>query len=111
MKNFVQDGKTCTFTAPAAVASGAGFLVGSLFAIASADAANGAKVEGVTVGVFTLPKVSGAGTDFTAGTKLYWDNAAKNVTKTAAGNTLIGVALADALAGDTSATVRLNGTA
>lgn len=110
MKNYRHDGKTCTLIAPYAVVSGAGFLVGALFAIASADAAQGAEVEGVTKGVFTLPKATTAGTDFTAGTRLYWDNTAKLVTKTATSNTLIGVALRDAAAGDATCVVRLNGT-
>jgi predicted RecA/RadA family phage recombinase len=110
MKNFRHKGDTCTFSAPYAVASGGGFLVGAIFAIANFDAAQGAPVEGDCVGVFTLPKSTAAGTDFAAGTKLYWDNAAKVVTKTAAGNTLIGVALADAAVADATCVVRLNGT-
>ena len=60
MKNYVQPGETLTLTAPRALASGAGLLVGSIFAIATADAAQGANVEAITRGVFDLPKAAGA---------------------------------------------------
>ena len=111
MKNFRHKGDTCTLVAPYAVASGAGFQVGSLFAVANTDAAQAAPVEGSMVGVFTLPKSNAANTDFVAGTKLYWDNTAKLVTKTASTNMLIGAALGDALATDVTCAVRLNGVA
>ncbi|MDX3885991.1 MAG: DUF2190 family protein [Sphingomonas sp.] len=104
MKNFVQRGINLTLVAPRVLAAGAGFLVGSIFAVASTDAASGAAVVGVTEGVFDLPKAAGA---VTAGAKLYWDNAAFVVTTTAAGNTLIGVAVQAAAAGDVTARVKL----
>ena len=40
MKNFVQPGSTITLTAPYAVASGDGLLVGAIFGVAAGDAAN-----------------------------------------------------------------------
>ncbi|WP_232302452.1 capsid cement protein [Elstera litoralis] len=46
MKNHVQIGDTLPFTAPYAVAAGAGFQVGGLFAVAVNAAANGAPVQG-----------------------------------------------------------------
>ncbi|TVV75551.1 DUF2190 family protein [Sphingomonas solaris] len=110
-KNYRHKGDTCTFTAPYAVASGGGFQVGSLFAVAQSDAAQGTPVEGDVVGVWTLPKSTAASTDFTAGTKLYWDNTAKLVTKTAGSNLLIGAALGDATVADATCAVRLNGVA
>lgn len=89
MKNFVQEGEKLTFTAPYAVNSGDGFLVGSIFAVASTTAANGATVEGMVEGVFDLTTLS---TDTpSAGTKAYWDNTNKRVTTTLTSNTLIGV--------------------
>ncbi len=45
MKNFVQPGNTITLTAPYAVASGDGLLVGSIFGIAAGAAALGEPVE------------------------------------------------------------------
>lgn len=106
MKNFVQMGHTLTMIAPYAVTSGQGLLVGSAFGVATADAANGAPVEAVMEGVFTLGKAAGAVTAFA---RVYWDAAARNVTATASGNTLIGVAALAAAGGDATITVRLNG--
>ena len=89
-RNYVQPGETLTLPAPRALASGDGFVVGALFAVALAAAAIGKPVEGRRVDVFDLTKAAGAA--WTAGQKVYWDNTAFNVTTTAGGNTLIGVA-------------------
>ncbi|MEW6115656.1 MAG: DUF2190 family protein [Nitrospirota bacterium] len=43
----------------------------------------------------------------TAGDKMYWVAAAGNANKTAAGNTLMGIAVEDAAAADTTVTVEL----
>ena len=109
MKNYVQPGNTITLTAPYAVTSGDGLLVGSIFGIASADAASGETVEAALVGVFDLKKT--ASQAWAAGDKVYWDNTAKEATKTTTSNTLIGVAVAAVAggAGDTIGRVRLNG--
>jgi predicted RecA/RadA family phage recombinase len=52
MKNCVQPGNTITLTAPYAVASGDGLLVGSIFGIAAGAAALGEPVETALTGVF-----------------------------------------------------------
>ena len=44
MKNYIQPGDTIAAIAPATVLSGAGVLIGSLFGVASGDAASGAEV-------------------------------------------------------------------
>jgi predicted RecA/RadA family phage recombinase len=105
MKNYVQEGDVLTVTAPYAVASGAGVLVGSLFGVASATAASGAEVEIKTTGVFDLPKATGAA--WTVGQRLYWDDAAKNLTGTASTNKLVAVALSASASGDTVGRARL----
>lgn len=109
MKNWIQEGDTVTVTAPAAVDSGGGVLVGSLFGVAMSNAAINENVEIVVEGVVDLPKASGA---ITQGAKVYWDNTAKVVT-TAAGsnpaNTLIGCAILAAAVGDALVRVRLSG--
>ncbi len=105
--NFVQQGSVLTLTAPYALSSGDGFKVGSILAVAAADAASGATVEGITEGVFTLPKLS---TGVVAvGDQLYWDDTNKEVTLTDISNTLIGVATTAAGNGVTTVNVRLNG--
>lgn len=106
MKNFVQPGKTISLVAPYTVVSGAGLLVGSIFGVASDDAANGASVEAETVGVFDLAKDTST---FSQGDKVYWDNTAKACTSTSSGNTFRGVAMQAQLTGDATVRVRLNG--
>src|SRR5581483_10616898 len=109
MRNYVQPGKTITLTAPYAVASGDGLLVGAIFGVAAGIAALGEPVETALVGVFDLKKVGSQA--WAVGDKIYWDNTAKEATKTTTGNTLIGVAT-EAVgggSGDTVGRVRLNG--
>ena len=109
MKNYVQPGNTITLTAPYAVASGDGLLVGSIFGVAAGTAALGEAVEAALTGVYDLKKV--ASQAWAAGDKVYWDNTAKEATKTTTSNTLIGVAVVAVAggAGDTIGRVRLNG--
>ena len=56
-------------------------------------------------GVFSVPKASGA---ITQGALLYWDDTAENLTTTASGNTLVGVAAAAAASGDATVPLLLN---
>lgn len=109
MKNFVQPGNTLTLTAPYAVTSGDGLLVGTIFGVAAGDAESGATVEAALTGVFDLTKIGAQA--WTVGAKVYWDDTNKRCTTVATDNTLIGVAV-DAVAGgagDTIGRVRLNG--
>lgn len=107
MKNFVQEGEILTFTAPYAVNSGDGFLVGTIFAVATTTAANGATVEGKVEGVFDLTTL---GTDTpSAGTKAYWDNTNKRVTTTVGTNTPIGAFVTAKASGVTVGRVYVDG--
>ena len=108
MKNYVQPGNTITLTAPYAVTSGDGLLVGSIFGIASGDAALNDPVEAALVGVFDITKVGSQA--WTVGAKVYWDDTNKRITSVATSNTLIGVATEAVAggAGDTIGRVRLN---
>ena len=109
MKNYVQPGNTITLSAPYAVTSGDGLLVGAIFGVAAGNATLGDPVETAVVGVYDLKKV--ASQAWAVGDKIYWDNTAKNTTKTLTSNTLIGVAT-DVVAGgatDLIGRVRLNG--
>lgn len=108
MKNHVQKGEVLTLAAPYDVLSGGGLKVGSIFAVASGDALTGAAVEGVTCGVFDLPKASAQA--WTQGQKVYWDDTAKLATSTASGNSLIGVATEPAANPSAIGRVRLDGT-
>lgn len=107
MKNFIQEGKTITLAAPYTVSSGGGLLVGSIFGVASNDAATGADVETVTEGVFSLAKTSAQA--WTVGALIYWDDTNKVATNVSTSNKLIGVAVAAASNPSSTGLVRLNG--
>lgn len=107
MKNYIQPGDAIAAIAPATVLSGAGVLIGSLFGVASGDAASGAEVLLNTTGVYDLPKQTGQA--WTAGQLLYWSGT--NVTNVVATNKLIGCALRAELSGATVGRIRLNGIA
>lgn len=79
--------------------------MGSLFAVATTSAANGAELSGTVTGVFDLAKASGEA--WNTGDPVYWDDTAHAVTTTATGNVLIGCAVATTA---TVGRVRLNGT-
>lgn len=107
MKNYVLSGTTLTLTAPRALASGAGVLVGFIFGVASDDAAIGASVEVCPVGVYDLNKDVSS---FAQGDKVYWDNTAFACTSTVGTNKLIGGATQAQITGDATVRVRLNET-
>lgn len=109
MRNIVQQGDIIPLTASRAVTSGQGMLRGNTFGVALSDTANGAVGEFAIVGVFTLPKATGA---INEGVLVYWDNTAFNVTTTASGNTKIGtcVNVGGLASGITSINVRLQPT-
>jgi predicted RecA/RadA family phage recombinase len=109
MKNFIQRGETLTLTAPYAVSSGGGALVGSIFGVAATDVASGEDGEFQVAGVFDLVRETGASTGWSQGALIYWDNTNKRVTKTSTSNKLIGVAVRAAADGDATGRVRLNG--
>ena len=107
MKNYIQPGDTLTIPAPAAVLSSEPVIAGDIRGIACGDAASGAPVDVKCSGVFTLPKV--AANAFPLGSKVYWAAATKLATSTASGNTLLGVAVAEAAASTATVNVRLSG--
>lgn len=106
MLNFIKSGDTIAATAPRALASGDGFLIGSLFAVAQSAAAQNAEVEARITGVIELPKETPL--TLTAGDVAYWDNTAFKVNATSS-NTLIGVVETTAGSSATTVRVRLNG--
>ena len=104
MKNFVHQGLSLTLTAPYAVLSGGGLLVGKIFAVACQDADISTSVEARAQGVFDLDKDASV---FAQGADVYWDNSAKVVTSTPASNPVIGQAEVAAVTGDSTVRVRL----
>ena len=109
MRTFVAIGNNITIAAAAAVLSGQGVLLGSLFGIAAHNANVGDDLVINLTGIYELPKA--ASQAWTVGQKVYWDNTNKVVTNVTTDNTLIGVATLAVTnaAANTTGTVRLNG--
>jgi predicted RecA/RadA family phage recombinase len=105
MKNYVQDGEVLDLTAPYAVASGGGALIGKIFGVAKSTVANAAVGQFQTEGVVDLAKT--AAQTFAQGAFVYWDNATKLATSTAASNTLIGTAVLAAAGADANVRLKL----
>lgn len=106
--NLVQEGDLLTLTAPAAVTSGQGVMVGVLFGVAQHDADSGAQVTLAIRGVYTLPKTSAQA--WTEGAAIYWDpTPGEATTATTAGNLFIGHAAAAASNPSATGAVRLSG--
>lgn len=102
-KNYVAEGDTLQLTAPYAVTSGQGLLVGGLFGLAAHDAANGEQVSTCLEGVWDITKEPALA--ISTGARVFWDNTNRRITTTATSNYQVGFATVAALAGD--ATVRV----
>lgn len=105
MKNFLGHSNDQMLTAPIAVASGGGALIGAIFGVAKTNIAQGQRGPFCLTGKFEMPKDANA---IAEGARVYWDNTNKVMTATANGNTLVGVATLAALAATTTVHVRLN---
>lgn len=106
---FIQPGKVLDFVnGGAAIASGAAVVIGTRVGVALTNIASGATGSVQICGVFQLPKT--AGDNIAQGALVYVIVATGVITTTASGNTLAGVAAADAGAGTTTVNVLLNST-
>src|SRR5690606_26658653 len=105
--NFISNGDTMTVTVnPQGRKAGDPYIANSVFGIVAGDiGVNGIGVVNLT-GVYRLPKGSGV---IGQGSTVYWDVAAQQITTSAAGNTLAGMAWKSAGLNDTTVDVRLNG--
>lgn len=93
MRNYVQAGDSLTLTAPSGgVVSGMGYVIGDLFVVAAVTVAEGLPFAGKRHGVFEFDAETHASTqELDIGDVAYWDETPGRVTKTAAGNTPIGL--------------------
>ena len=110
MRNFVQPGESVEYTAPAGgVVSGRPVQIGQLLVVATVTAAEGARFNGLTVGVITYTKIGSQA--WAEGAIVYWDADPGRFTTVAAGNLQVGTATeaVGAGAGETTGTVRLDG--
>ena len=88
------------------VRAGAVYKVGDLTLIASTSAVEGDLVSFYTRGVFDFPKGSGA---ITPGSKVYWKSASGTAEGSGQAGEVIGVAIMDAGATDSSVKVLFRG--
>lgn len=110
MKNYIQEGRTITPTAPTGgVTSGGGVVIGAVFGVASKTGAAGETVTIATTGVFDLPALASA--VIAAGDAVAWDDTAKQVNVPATGRYPIGIAIEAAGNGVATERVRLDGIA
>jgi len=111
-KNYVTSGDQLDLVAAASnsYVSGTPVLVGIRLAIPLRDSkAIGDVIPGQVVGIWDLPKNTGASTNWALGAAVYWDAATSKVTGVSSGNTLIGYGAGIAAVGDTVGRVRLLG--
>lgn len=107
MKNYIQEGDVVTLVAPYARLAGEGAKVVNLFGIAINDVAVSVAGEFCIEGVFDIKALS---TDvIPQGTKVYWDDTAKNITAVVATNLLVGAVTAAKANGELTARVYLDG--
>lgn len=92
--NFVQTGKTLSFTPTSVVASGELVVVGDIVVIAITDIAVNMQGEGVSEGVFILPKLKSD--DIKAGKKVYLKDKKVKLSSSDSSAVYAGVAWADA---------------
>jgi len=107
---FIHDGNTIDYTPSVDVAAGAVVVLGDLVGVAQRAIPANPLGTLTLVGVFDLPKATGAGTGIAAGATLFWD-AGNQVVTTDSGsgaNKRLGNAAAVAGTADATARVRLN---
>lgn len=105
MRNKIQTGNVIDVVATAITKSGDLVKVGDLVGVAVCDADVDDEFACDLVGVFEVPKATGA---ITVGQKLYMVAADKNVSTTASGNTFAGHAVLAAANGDATVIMRLS---
>ena len=104
-KNFVEDGKTVEIVAGANISSGEPVQVGDIFAVALTDIAKGEIGDGMTEGVFMLPKLKTD--DMKTGKKVYLKSGKVQLTNSGS-DPLVGVVWADAGTSAEDVPVKLN---
>ena len=104
---FNQQGDAIDYVPSVDTAAGAVVVQGDLIGVTKRPIKAGELGALALTGLYEMAKATGAGTDVTMGTILYWDEAAQQVTKTATGNKEFGKAVADASEDDTAVRVRL----
>jgi predicted RecA/RadA family phage recombinase len=101
---FIHDGKAIDFLSDTSIPAGSVIVQGSFIGVTKFDLPAGHLRAVHVVGVYDIVKSNIA---IPLGSKVYWDATAKQAVLTSTGNSLLGVAVADAVAEDASVRVRL----
>jgi predicted RecA/RadA family phage recombinase len=104
LARFIHEGKSVDFFPDTAIPAGSVIVQGSLVGVTKLDIPAGQTGALHVVGVYDIVKGSAA---IPLGSKVYWDATTNTAVLTATGNALLGVAVAAAVAEDTSVRVRL----
>lgn len=107
MATFVHDGLTIDYTPGADVAAGAVVVQGELVGVAKVPIPANALGALAVTGVFDFPKATGGGTAIAIGTKLFWDEAAREATPDSGGGANQRIGKSIAAATDDDETVRI----
>lgn len=105
MKNFIESGDRPTVAAPEDADPGEFLVVGSIYGVAGHGVLSGENVVLHRLGVFVLPKVTGAA--WAVGDRLFWDISAKKFTTDPTKMPVQAVAAAVAGSADTTGRVLL----
>ncbi len=107
---FIQDGKSIDYTPGSNVSAGDVVVQGELVGVANLNIAAGQKGALAIEGVFEFPKPTGAGTDASIGTLMYWDVADGNAQETSDSGTnkLIGKLVKACSTTDTTCWIKLD---
>lgn len=110
-KNLIQDGNTIEIenTGEVVIGSGSPVLIGALLAVAITDIQPGELGDGLTTGVFLLPKDPAA--EITRGARVYFDSAIiadAGGDEDEPGAASVGIAWEDAAASETEVAVKIN---
>ena len=101
---FIHDGKSVDFFPATDVPAGSVIVQGSLVGVTKLDVKAGRLGALMVVGVFDVAK---GNTAIPLGSRVYWDQAAKQAVTSATGNTSLGVAVLEAAVDDDVVRVRL----
>ena len=101
---FIHDGKSIDFFPDTNIPAGSVIVLGSLVGVTKLDLPAGQIGAIHVVGVYDIVKGNVA---IPLGSKVYWDAAAQQAVLTSTGNTLLGAAVAAAVAEDSLVRVRL----
>ena len=101
---FIHDGKSIDYTPEMDISAGSVIVQNNLIGITKLEIKAGRLGALAVVGVFDVVK---GNTAIPIGSKVYWDNTAKQVTLTATNNALLGITVQESTAEDTVVRVRL----